>query len=47
MQPVSSIKMSKRDIARGKFIQQHRRNLDIRKSLSNQFTVESEKIKDV
>ena len=47
MQPVSRVKMSKRDLARAKFIQQHRRNREIKSSLKNTIIVESEKLKDI
>ena len=35
MVPVSRLKMSKRDLARARFVQNHRRNLEIKKSLKN------------
>jgi ribosomal protein L29 len=46
MVPVSRIKMSKRDLARARFVQNHRRNLEIKKSVKNQLILETEKIKD-
>lgn len=39
--------MSKRDLARAKFIQKHRRALEIKKSVKNQLILETEKLKDI
>ncbi len=46
MVPVSRLKMNKRDLARARFVQNHRRNLEIKKSVKNQLILETEKIKD-
>lgn len=47
MQPVSRLKMSKRDLARARFVQQHTRNRQVLGSLKNTLVVESERLKDV
>jgi curved DNA-binding protein CbpA len=47
MQPVSRLKMSKRDLARARFVQQHNRKRQIIGSFKNTIIVESEKLKDV
>jgi hypothetical protein len=35
MRPTFKLKMNKRDLARQKFVEQHRRNLAIKKSIKN------------
>jgi hypothetical protein len=47
MQPVARQKLSRRDLARARFVQQHRRQREIDRSIKNRITVEIEKMKDM
>ena len=47
MVPTQRLKMNKRDMARIKFVQEHRRRQAIKRSYKNQLIVEREKILDM